>query len=91
MLDASKTLAVLDHFKECFERLLACMDAADGAGLEKILFNEMAPEDAFVRAVVALVRAASPSAAPPRPERGCTCHPSWSLPTCLVCQPVDDA
>lgn len=89
VLDESKTLDVLDHFKGCFQRLLACMDDKDGPGLEKILFSEMAPEDDFVRAVVALVRAGTPSeAAAARPERGCACHPTWSLPACMVCQPV---
>ena len=57
VLDPSKTLLVLDEFAGTFERLLGLMDARDGAGLEALLFQDMAPEDDFVRAVVALVRA----------------------------------
>jgi len=88
LIDASKTLAVLDDFAECFLRILACMDREDGPGLEKILYEEMAPEDAFVRAVVAKVQSNDGSPAkPPRPERGCSCHPTWSLPECAVCLP----
>jgi hypothetical protein len=30
VLDADKTLAVLDDFSDCFLRLLACMDNDDG-------------------------------------------------------------
>lgn len=87
-IDASKTLAVLDVFCDCFLRVLNCMDSADGAALEKILFEEMAPEDDFVRQVVELVQAKEAGPAQPRrPERGCSCHPSWSLPLCGVCQP----
>ena len=61
---------------------------ADGAGLEKILFEEMAPENDFVRSVLSLVRAVPETGeVPRRPERGCSCHPTWSLPTCFVCKP----
>ena len=91
VLDASKTLEVLDTFVDCFERLLGHMDEREGAALEDILFKELAPEDAFVREVLALVRAAkvADGAPPPcRPERGCSCHPTWALPLCMVCQPV---
>ena len=52
----------------------------------------MAPEDAFVRKAVELVQAkecggAGAVGAFARPERGCTCHPSWALPACLECKP----
>jgi len=57
VLDESKTLAVLDELSACFLRILDHMDAADGAALESILFKEMAPEDAFVKHVVGLVKA----------------------------------
>ena len=54
--------------------------------------EEMAPEDAFVRKAVELVQAkecggAGAVGAFARPERGCTCHPSWALPACLECKP----
>jgi len=78
---------VLDAFADCFLRVLGCMDAEDGAGLEKVLYHEMAPENAFVRAVLALVQADKPGAFARRPERGCACHPSWSLPACDMCAP----
>ena len=87
MLDPRQTLPVLERFTDCFERLLGCMDAADGPGLEAILFSEMAPEDDFVRQVLDLVRSGA-AGEPRRLERGCSCHPTWSLPECLVCQPV---
>jgi hypothetical protein len=45
----------------------------------------MAPEEPFVRSVLALVQADQPGAFARRPERGCACHPSWSLPACDVC------
>lgn len=86
VLDATKTLEVLDVFVECFERLLGLMDMRDGAALEEMLFEEIAPEDAFVRKVLALVRAARQ--ATERPERGCSCHPTWSLPKCTVCPSI---
>ena len=38
VIDATKTLAVLEVFCECFLRLLDFMDKADGAGLEKMLY-----------------------------------------------------
>jgi len=57
VLDESKTLLVLDELSACFLRILNHMDAADGAALESILFKEMAPEDAFVKHVVGLVKA----------------------------------
>jgi len=89
VLSAAKTLDCLATFSDCFERLLTCMDERDGAGLEAILFKELAPEDAFVRATTALVAATKTAGAPPpRAERGCSCHPTWSLPLCQVCQPV---
>lgn len=86
-IDVTKTLDVLDEFVDCFERILAFMDASDGAGLEKILFEEMAPEDSFVRSVLAMVQMGSKPV--PRPERGCSCHPSWSIPICGVCGVCD--
>lgn len=91
VLDASKTLEVLNIFSSTFLLILDAMDAANGAALEHILFEELAPEDAFVRATVAAVGAAPGQAGGARPERGCTCHPSWRLPQCpgLVCQPCD--
>lgn len=92
VLDASKTLDCLASFADCFERLLTCMDESDAAGLEAILFDELAPEDAFVRATTALVAATKAAAGaappPPRPERSCSCHPTWSLPLCQVCLPT---
>merc|ERR1712137_83619 len=87
VIDVSKTLLVLEDFADCFLRILACMDVSDGKGLEKILYEEMAPEDEFVRVVVAAVK--DGPGAPQRPERGCSCHPSWSIPTCLVCLPCN--
>jgi hypothetical protein len=98
-LHPDATLAVLRDFQSCFLALLAAMDRGDGAALEALLFQEMAPETPFVRLVVCLVDAAAattggigPEAVlpppPPRPERGCTCHPTWSLPTCGVCAPA---
>jgi len=86
VIDTSATLTVLDTFSECFLRLLDCMDNGDGAGLESILWSEMAPEDAFVRSVVSLVEGDG-ARAPHRPERNCTCHPSWALPLCMECGP----
>eukprot|EP00928_Gymnodinium_smaydae_P078373 TRINITY_DN6224_c0_g2_i2.p1 TRINITY_DN6224_c0_g2~~TRINITY_DN6224_c0_g2_i2.p1 ORF type:complete len:586 (-),score=139.03 TRINITY_DN6224_c0_g2_i2:191-1948(-) len=56
LVDTSPTLAVLDEFADCFLRLLGCMDRSDGPGLEKMLFEEMSPEDDFVRGVVANVQ-----------------------------------
>jgi len=85
VLDPSKTLAVLEELSACFLRILDLMDEANGTALESILFEEMAPEDTFVRHVVSLVQAARGQ--PSRPERGCTCHPSWALPNCGICQP----
>jgi hypothetical protein len=88
VLDPSKTLAVLDTFSECFERVLAAEDASDGTALEKILYGEMSPEDEFVRSVLGLMNAAKSSGGgcDERPERNCTCHPTWSIPLCLECQ-----
>ena len=87
VIDTSATLTVLDTFSECFLRLLDCMDNGDGAGLESILWSEMAPENAFVRSVVSLVESDG-AKAPHRPERNCTCHPSWALPLCMECGPA---
>ena len=86
-IDTSKTMEVLDAFADCFLRVLAAMDARDGAALERVLYAEMAPEDTFVRSVVALVQSDQQGAFARRPERGCACHPSWSLPACDVCAP----
>jgi len=55
VLDETKTLAALDVFSECFLRLLDGMDRADGAGLQRMLETEMAPESDFVRAVLRLL------------------------------------
>jgi len=55
VLDASKTLAVLDTFANCFERILGAEDGSDGDVLEQILFQEMEPENEMVRAVLALL------------------------------------
>ena len=56
-----------------------------------VVQEEMAPEDAFVRKAVELVQAkecgVGAVGAFARPERGCTCHPSWALPACLECKP----
>jgi len=83
VLDPSKTLDVLGDFCDVFLRILGCMDARDGPGLEAILWEEMAPEDAFVRAVLKLLKGGAPHVT--RPDRGCSCHPSWSIPKCGVC------
>jgi hypothetical protein len=56
-LDPSKTLEVLDDFAACFLEILAAMDVADGAALETILLETMAPETEFVRQTLALVQA----------------------------------
>lgn len=56
VLDPAKTLAVLDDFAGCFLEILDAMDANDGGKLEKILTETMAPETAFVRETLALVR-----------------------------------
>lgn len=55
VIDESKTLAALGIFSDCFLRILGHMDAADGAALQRILEEEMAPEDDFVRAVLQLL------------------------------------
>ena len=57
-INDSQVLPVLDELAGCFERVLDCMDARDGAGLEQILFEEMSPETQFVRDVVAMVNSA---------------------------------
>ena len=90
VLDASKTLACLDAFAATFEKLLGFMDAQAGAGLEKLLFEEIAPENAFVRVVTQMIAAskATGTSAVVRPERGCSCHPTWSLPKCTVCPTI---
>ena len=61
MLDPEQTLPVLARFTDCFERLLGCMDASDGPGLETILFCEMAPEDAFINQVLTLTLTLTPT------------------------------
>lgn len=94
VFDASKTLPVLDEFADCFTRILDCMDASDGKGLETILFDEIAPEDEFVNKVLDLlstVKAESAGTAKPPPSqwnvRMCACHPAWKFEaTCGTCE-----
>jgi hypothetical protein len=61
----------------CWANLTPFALLALGAGLEAILFEEMAPEDAFVRAVVALVQAT-------RGGRSAAIVPPPRCPLCCV-------
>jgi len=85
-IDATKTMAVLDTFCDCYLRILNAMDNTDGAALEAILFEEMAPENVFVRHLLHLLQVAKMGdSTEKRPERNCTCHPTWSIPMCGEC------
>jgi hypothetical protein len=89
MIDATKTMAVLETFSDCYLRILSAMDNADGAALEAILFGEMAPENTFVRHLLHLLATTKAGGSgEKRPERNCTCHPTWSIPLCMECKPV---
>lgn len=84
-------MLVLDDYCDCYLRLLSAMDNKKGKELEDILFIEMAPETAFVKHLLQLLRSSKEqdgtALLPPRPERNCTCHPTWSIPMCLECKP----
>ena len=63
VFDDSKVDAVLDEFAATFEAMLKCLDEDDGAGLERILRDDLEPETDFVRGVVAKVFPAAAAAA----------------------------